>query len=134
MKNQILLILFLFTCPVLPTEPLEIENWSLLPEQLYYNVSYYDIDLSIDVNGSSIQGSLGVSGEIIQNNTPQIVLNLYDHMIVDSVKTGSQALPYVHQNHILTIDLPQPLNTGEIFSVRVFYQGYPMGEALPVTD
>jgi len=131
MKLPIIYILFSFilTFSLLgQKQPAEnsVKNYYLLPEQLYYDVSYYGLNFAIDVNNRFISGSAEIAGEIVQNNTSQIVLNLFDHMTVDSVKSQGQSLDFNHAGDVLTCNLSQPMNTGNLFTVTVFYNGYPM--------
>jgi len=116
-------IVFLFNL-IFPQEQI-LADYIVLPEQLYYDVNYYGLDLDVDVNTNSISGSTTISGTIISNNTSQIVLNFFDHMTVDSVTTSGQSLSFTHTNKVLTCNLPQSLNTGDIFSVTVYYSGFP---------
>ncbi|MFQ5583204.1 MAG: M1 family aminopeptidase, partial [Calditrichia bacterium] len=101
---------------------------ALLPEQLFYDVRFYDIALSIDPSAQFIQGSVGVEGEIVQNSTSQIILNFYDNLITDSVVAQAQTVSFNHANNLLTINLLQPLNNGDAFAVRIYYRGNPLTE------
>lgn len=101
-------------------------HYYLLPEQYYYDVHFYEITLSVDLDGQSVAGYTIISGEIVQNGTAQIVLNFYDSMAVDSVLSQGQALTFTHSGNVLAANLSQPLNAGELFSVTVYYHGNPV--------
>lgn len=109
----------LFFTPVLP-------HPYLLPEQLYYDVKFYGLTLRVDLAGQFIEGETIVAGEIVQNGTAQIVLNLYDNMAVDSVTSQGQSLAFTHAGNLLSVDLPFPLNAGELFSLTIRYSGNPV--------
>ncbi len=103
----------------------------LLPEQHDYDVTFYDISLNIDLTQSRIQGEVVVQGTVVNNATEHIVLNLYQNMTVDSVLYQSAPLSFSHQNDVLDVSLPQPLNQGDGFALRIFYTGFPQQAGTP---
>ncbi|GAB4374024.1 MAG: hypothetical protein Kow0042_18330 [Calditrichia bacterium] len=103
----------------------------LLPEQHYYDVSFYELALSIDIDAAFIQGWTEVAGIVTHDFTDEIILNFYDHMMVDSVRYKNQWLQFNHGNDLLHLFLPQPLMINDSFRVRIYYQGYPMQAGTP---
>ncbi len=130
MKSLNKTISFLSGCFLLFTVQLSFPAYYLLPEQLYYDVSFYNIDLILNLDENSIQGKVSIEGDIVHDQTNDIILNLFDHMMVDSVKMQDLTLNFVHSNGLLTVYLHQPLNAGEQFSLTVYYHGFPM-QAVP---
>ncbi|HFE64660.1 MAG TPA: M1 family peptidase, partial [Caldithrix sp.] len=135
MKNRIFHFTFfasiLFLLLICQSNSLLAAGPTLLPEQHFYDVKYYVLDLWVDPDTRFIQGYVKIGGEVVQDATSQILLNFYDHMTVDSVQMSGQPLSFTRGADILTIDLPQPLNTGDSFTLQVFYNGYPMQAGLP---
>jgi hypothetical protein len=103
----------------------------LLPEQYDYDVTFYDIALDIDLVQKMVQGEVMVQGMVVNNATEHIVLNLYQNMTVDSVVYQGAPLSFTHQNDVLDISLPQPLNQGDGFTLRIVYAGYPQQAGTP---
>lgn len=110
---------------LLPTQ-LSFSAYYLLPEQRHYDVSFYNINLTLHLDNNSIQGNVNIEGEIVHDQTTAIILNFFDQMTVDSVKMHYLPLNFVHSNDLLTISLPHSLNAGERFSLTVYYHGFPM--------
>ncbi len=104
---------------------------SLLPEQHYYDVTFYNISLNINMTQKFVQGEVWVSGTILHDGTQHIVLNLYQNMSVDSVRYLNTTLPFTHQNDVLDATLPQALNQGDTFTLGIFYSGYPQQAGTP---
>ena len=121
MKRFLIGIIFLLPFSLLAQYP----QHALHPEQLYYDMSYYDIDLSVDVAAHFISGHTEIEGTITHDGTYQIILNFYVNMSVDSVKAQGQDALFNHSNNLLTVSLPTTLNNGDPFSVVIYYHGYP---------
>lgn len=111
---------------LLHSQQLSFSAYYLLPEQMHYDVNFYHIQLTLDLDNHFIQGKVTIEGGIVHDNTNDIVLNLFDQMVVDSVKTQQLLLNFVHSGDLLTVHFLQPLNNGERFSLTVFYHGFPM--------
>lgn len=120
MLRSICSLLFIFSLAPALAHPY------LLPEQLYYDVKFYGLNLRVDPAGQFIEGEATVAGEIVHNGTAQILLNLYDNMSVDSVTAQGQSLAFTHAGNVLSVDLPFPLNAGEPFLLAIRYSGYPV--------
>ncbi len=135
MKSVILLTVLLVFSASLRAQrevPLQVKgNPYLLPAQLDYDVNYYNLDLQVDPAAGFISGFTEVKGTIVSDNTDEIVLNFYQHLTIDSVTSTSQQLTYSQGDNILTINLPQTLNSGDIFDVFIYYRGYPMQSGTP---
>ncbi|UCF62768.1 MAG: T9SS type A sorting domain-containing protein [bacterium] len=119
-------LLFMATFFVTHLKAQPYNQYALLPEQLLYDVKFYDLGIVIDVNTHSISGVTRIQAEILQNNTSQIVLNFYNIMNIDSIVYQNQLLTYSHHDNILRTDLPLPLGSSDTFSVRVYYHGNPL--------
>lgn len=101
----------------------------LSPEQAAYDVNYYDLDLTIDYSAQTISGSLICRVEIL-NVIDTLVLDLDYRLNVDSTlfKLGSGNYSNVAFNHAdekLNIAFPFSVDTGNMISVQVFYNGAP---------
>ena len=60
------LMIFSVSFPgTLPAQPFS--QYQLQPEQYFYDVHYYDINLDVDITSGFIQGYTGIAGEIVQS-------------------------------------------------------------------
>ncbi len=89
-----------------------------------YDVSFYDLDLHIDVENKTIYGKTTVRGMAIRDSVQQIDLDLDDALTVTSI--GGMAGSFVQANDFLSLILNHTLNTGDTFSVLIEYHGQPM--------
>lgn len=83
----------------------------------FTNSSNSQISASCKVNfKSKMDGIGGISLDLLQ-------------LTVDSVQTSGNDLNYTYNDTLLRIDFVQPLNTGDLDSVTVYYQGSPQTDA-----
>jgi len=108
---------------------------ALKPEQAAYDVTYYDLDLSIDPETQTINGSL-VCNVVIVNPVDSLLLDLDDVFLVSNIEmsinnSNFQQVSYSHQNELLEIDIPDVVNTDDTISCKIFYNGAPrIGQGL----
>lgn len=88
-----------------------------------YDVTYYGLNLQIDVAGESLSGKTVIRGIANQDNLQQIELDLDNVLTVMAV--GDDATGYTHINDILTITLNRSLNITDTFRVSIEYSGTP---------
>lgn len=136
MKNPVvyLILIFLVSASVVAEKTVAGNAgnpYSLLPAQYDYDAGFYGISLDVDMAARFIRAEVEVAGTIRADATDRIVLNLRQNMQVDSVIAAGQSLAFTHQNQILTVILPQPLNVGAPFRFTVYYTGYPMLAGTP---
>ena len=101
----------------------------LKPEQAAYDVTYYYLDLSIDPDTQTIDGSLLCQVTII-DPINILLLDLADVFLVSNVEisinnSDFQQTSYSHQNELLEIDIPEDVNPDDIVSCKIFYNGAP---------
>lgn len=99
---------------------------TLTVNQEKIDVTYYRIDLNIDIDAEEIDGSVLVNGWIGMDQPDSIELDFADEMIVDSVKFYGELCPFVHESDYLKVPAPETtIPEGYSFSVEVFYHGTP---------
>lgn len=89
------------------------------------DVTYYKLDLNITYTPQYLTGAVTIEGKSNQDNLQNFYLDLQDNLTTDSVKAGGQIAAFTHAQDKLNITLPISINTGDKFSVEVFYQGRP---------
>jgi aminopeptidase N len=110
----------------------------LMPQQAAYNVTYYDLDLSIEPDTKTISGSVMVRAKIV-NDLDTLILDLDDALTVESVLVEDEshaptAVSFTHLTGKISIDIPWIVSIGNFISATVFYHGSPKESTHPPWD
>lgn len=103
------------------------------PLQDVMDVLHCDLAITLDMSAATIPAAtLTLTAQSLTNSLSQCVLDFNDNgglMVVDQIDSGpsTPALTYTWDtvNERLRIDLPAPVPSGSIFTVRVAYHGTP---------
>ncbi len=95
------------------------------PEQLRFDVTFYDLTLDVDTEKSRLTGAVTVHGLVTDGPLDTLRLDLHPAMQVDSVR--GDATEFIHQGDVLLLPLSASPATGERFSATVYYNGRPEG-------
>lgn len=93
-----------------------------------YDVSFYGLNLRIDVSNEILYGRTIIRGRAVRDNLQQIDLDFYSNMTITVV--GGDAIGFSANNNILSLTLQQSLNRTDTFNVSVEYSGTPIGGGL----
>jgi len=100
----------------------------IIPEQASYDVTFYDLELTIDPADSSIDGALTVYADVEQS-MDHLVLDLDTTFTVHGAELLGAAsplpLPVERRVGRLWIELPSTARSGDRIGVRVAYGGRP---------
>ena len=100
----------------------------LLPEQAAYDVTFYDLTLSVDPREQSIAGTLAARARIV-HPTAWFVLDLDTPLTVTKTSLGAagraRALRFERRGGRVWVELPRTMQPGETVEVRVEYHGKP---------
>jgi len=90
-----------------------------------YDVKHYDLDLTIDVTGKQIRGTVTILSEVVEQAISQMDVNLLSSMTVDAVTVENASASFQHRNDIIQITLNKTYQPGELFRVAITYRGRP---------
>ncbi|MCI0494253.1 M1 family metallopeptidase, partial [candidate division KSB1 bacterium] len=93
--------------------------------QDFYDVKHYDLDLTIDVQGKQILGTVTILSEVVGQAISQMDVNLLSGMTVDGVKLKNTNVTFQHRDDIITIALDKTYQPGELIKVSITYHGRP---------
>ena len=95
--------------------------------QLKYDVKHYEINVNLDFDNAFISGSSTTTFECLEDGLTIFDLNLGSIFSVSQVVlNGTINLNYSQSDwFLLTCNLPEAMDSGQIASVEVFYSGYP---------
>lgn len=97
------------------------------PNQAAYDVTFYDLNLSLDFEEQTIKGWAGVHMSVVAPQIDEVFLDLTDHFSVRSVRDQSgEDLAFHHLDDRLKIKLSQTALEGENLQLRIAYDGRPM--------
>jgi len=92
-----------------------------------YDVTFYDIELKVNIDSNfqagSLQGRVKIHFKSTENNLENILLNFTDHLSIDSIP-GVKS--FQHKNSIIKIKLPYSLQANEFGVIEIFYHGWPV--------
>lgn len=88
------------------------------------DVTYYKLEINIDYNSTYLIGAVTVNGKA-NSTINSFFLDLQNSLSVDSVVSNGNKLSFIRPDQELKITLDKLYNTGEEFSVKIFYQGIP---------
>lgn len=90
-----------------------------------FRASYHRFELNIDPAIEYISGQVTTYFEALQDGTTQIEFDLADALTVNAITTSGLPLTYTHNNDKITISWPVVLNSGDMDSVSIDYEGVP---------
>ena len=93
--------------------------------QKMIDISYYKLEIDINLVEQHIHGSVTVEGNIISEEPDIIELDLSGNLTVDSVLYLNNLWDFIHLNDKVQIMVPNNLNDDKYFSFEIIYQGRP---------
>jgi len=98
----------------------------VLASQDEFDVTRYFLDLTFDELSETLDGSVEVTATSLVDGLQTVTLDLQGNMNVTSVTQGIPSLPFVHNGNFLDVTLPAPVDSGQSFTFKVFYNGSPV--------
>ncbi len=89
-----------------------------------FDVSYYRCEWHVDPEIRFISGCV-TSQFLITTTTSDIIYDLTDSLIVDSVKQRGNLLSFSHKDNTVQVDFGSPIFKGSLDSVSIYYHGIP---------
>ncbi|MEJ2482394.1 MAG: M1 family peptidase, partial [Gemmatimonadota bacterium] len=109
----------------------------LTADQAAFDALYYALDVRVEPSDSSITGSLVMSARL-ESPTPEIGLDLDPLLDVYAVDLQSgaafESAQWTRDGGRITVPLPESVQPGQIFAVRVEYGGMPRVAPRPPWD
>jgi aminopeptidase N len=117
-------------------EDLRKEDSTIVAYQNLFDVTYYDLSLSFDMTGKSIDGELTMTAEPLSDTLGLVYLNFYDNMKVNEVKYTRNAVEdktfetavdadFKREKDYVIVELKDKPSKGLAFSMKIKYSGTP---------
>ncbi|WP_234735949.1 M1 family metallopeptidase [Tellurirhabdus bombi] len=136
MKHYLRLIVFLF-CPIilqaqtsdLPPEPKKFTRQdtlrgSLRPERTCYDVTFYDLNLTVNPSTKAIAGH-NIIRYRVKTPFSRMQVDLFENLAVESITQAGQALKFEREGAAIWITMDTPQTAGKIQEIKVTYSGKP---------
>ncbi|MFC2175432.1 M1 family metallopeptidase, partial [Bacteroidota bacterium] len=98
---------------------------TLSPIRSCFDVTYYNLELKVDVENHSIAG---VNHIRLKNVTDfdSIQIDLFENMVIDSILHGAQKLKYHRLLNAVFVSFPSTQKEGDENSLSIYYHGTPV--------
>lgn len=106
---------------------------SITPERAWWDLSYYDLAIDVDVEGKSLKGTNTIYFFVI---IPQQVMqiDLQEPLVITHVDYKGQKLSYTREGNVYHIRFPYPLVAGDRDKITIQYEGVPVVAVRPPWD
>src|SRR5262249_18976822 len=101
--------------------------------QLAYDVTWYDLDLTFTPAGAQVSGTVRVQAKVLAGPLTALDLDLNASLSVTAVTSASLAASFARAGDLLTVNLDRAYATGQQVDVRVTYQGSPVAGSFGFT-
>ena len=98
---------------------------SMTEDQQKIDMTYYGIDIEIDISNQEITGSVLINGSVGIDQPDSIELDLASELVVDSIVSSGELLSFDHADDMIKIPTQPSIPEGYDFSFEVFYHGHP---------
>ncbi len=139
MKNHFALFLITISLSLNAQVPILDSGGPLMPEQAAYDVTFYDLDLSVDPEGKTIKGTLTLEARFV-HPAHYFVLDLDTLLRIEGIQEYKLAnaeaatRPFERQTGKIWIDLGMTRQRGEQIRLAIDYQGQPRVAPNPPWD
>jgi aminopeptidase N len=90
-----------------------------------YDVTFYFLDLEVENNTVSLNGSVTIKAKSMVSSLDTIAFELYPGMTIDQVTVNNAVHSFQQNDYLVTVPLDAPVLQGSFFSVKVTYHGTP---------
>ena len=90
-----------------------------------YDVTYYKIDIDIDIDTECIESEITMRALICEDQTAEIEMNFTNNLTLTDIQQNGASLTYSHTDDIITLQLDDTYNIDEMIEIIVYYEGSP---------
>lgn len=96
----------------------------LTPLRTCYDVSFYHLDVKVDIANKSISGSNQMRFRVVEPFN-QMQVDLYANMQIHRIVYGKKELPFTREYNAVFVQFPESLKPGTEQSITIHYSGKP---------
>ena len=134
--KKILFIFFLFSISTVFSQNLTRQDTlrgSITPQRAWWDLTYYHLDISVNPENQSIEGSNTINYRVLHPND-EIQIDLQDPLKINKVIQDGKELNFRSEGYSHFIKLKKKQKNGQIKSIKVFYEGKPKVAVRPPWD
>ena len=106
---------------------------SLTPERLWWDLTYYHLQVAVEPSDSSIAGVNTVQYRVL--DSPQrMQIDLQPPMRISKVEQAGQALAFQRDGNVYYITMPRDLAKGQVYELDLHFEGQPKVSRRPPWD
>ncbi|MBN2018228.1 MAG: T9SS type A sorting domain-containing protein [Candidatus Cloacimonetes bacterium] len=135
-KNVIIVLFIIFITSFLSAGylPRELFHKPNTPSQMYtgradslhgFDMLHYDISIQLFPSTHYIEGDVIAQVEATEDGLTEVSYEL-ESLSVTDVYVNEASAAYTYNDGMITISLGQSYSTGDVFTTRVFYEGFPI--------
>jgi len=106
---------------------------SLRPERTGYDVTFYDLNLTVNPAAKSITGSNTIRYRVKQPFT-RMQIDLFENLQVEAITQGGKPLTYTRDGNAIFVTMGGPQPVGQVQEIKVAYKGQPREAVRPPWD
>ena len=134
--KKILFIFFLFSISTVFSQNFTRQDTlrgSITPQRAWWDLTYYHLDISVNPENQSIEGSNTINYRVLHPND-EIQIDLQDPLKINKVIQEGKELNNSSEGYSHFIKLKKKQKSGQIKSIKVFYEGKPKVAVRPPWD
>ncbi len=105
----------------------------LRQERTCYDVTFYDINLSVDTKRKFLKGFVDIHFSVVEDCS-KIQIDLFENMDIDAITFKDETLAFFRLHNAIFVKFPELLPAGSSGFIRVVYQGRPHIAKMPPWD
>ena len=90
-----------------------------------YDVTYYKIDIDIDIDAEFIESEISMHALICEDQTTEIEMNFTNNLTITDIQQNGTSLSFSHADEIINIQLDDIYNIDDMIEISIQYEGYP---------
>ena len=134
--KKILFIFFLFLISTVFSQNFTRQDTlrgSITPQRAWWDLTYYHLDISVNPENQSIEGSNTINYRVLHPND-EIQIDLQNPLKINKVVQDGKELNFRSEGYSHFIKLKKKQKSGQIKSIKVFYEGKPKVAVRPPWD
>jgi len=99
---------------------------SITPQRAWWEVIYYDLNVTIQPEDSSITGYNNITYRV-KKDPKRLQIDLQDPLSIDQIKQGGEPLDYqrIQNSYAYVVEVPKDLKKDSLYTLSVYYHGRP---------
>ncbi len=143
MKQAFILVLFITLSPITNAQFFQNQQeftrqdtlrGTITPERAWWDVTYYHLDVTVDLNDSTIVGSNTIQYRVDSSNTERMQIDLQPPMEIKRVSQSGKELEVEKDGNAWFVTLEEDQMVGEIYEIEIEFGGKPLIAARPPWD